>query len=90
MCDEFFVPGEKYDEERGFRENCEQYGGEYEPYMVEFIRMRKNNVWDRIRVHVPLPMCHEKCNNDNLVEWYTKVYCGQDTDIAFVGVLRSI
>ncbi len=89
MRDEFFVPGESYDEERGFRESCEQDGCEYTPYVVEFIRAWANGEWDTARAHVPLDMCHEMCTNDNLIEWYTKVYCAQYTDISFVGVFRS-
>lgn len=89
MRDEYYVRGEKYDEEQGFREICEDEGGEYEPYMVEFIRAWMNNTWDTVRVHVPLDMAHEKCTHENLVDWYTKVYSSQYIDLAFVGVYKS-
>ena len=90
MLDEYFITGEKYDEDHGFRESVEQDGGDYEPYMVEFIRAFANNDWDTVRVHVPLPMCHEKCDDRDLVKWYTKVHCGHYVNLVFVGVFRSL
>ena len=76
MRDEFLVTGEEYDKAHGFKESVEADGEEYQPFQVEFLRAWEDGTWDTVVRHVPLPMTHEKCTTDHLIEWYDKVYGG--------------
>lgn len=86
MRDEYLVSGEEYDKAQGFKESVEADGEEFEPYMVEFIRAWEDTTWDTDIVHVPLPMTHEKCTDDDLVRWYTAVHGGRLRKAVYFGV----
>lgn len=91
MCDEYFVSGQEYDKAQGFMDDLGE-GVEYEPCKVEFIRAWSDKTWDTEIVHVPLPMSHEKCSDDHLTEWYSKVHLSKrlsKTYIFFLGVIRK-
>lgn len=83
LRDEYFVNGKEYDSELVGEED-------YQPHHVEFIIAWCDGTWIADKRHLPIPFSHEKCSDQDRIDWYHRVVLNspeKSAGVVFVGVL---